>query len=66
MPEIRRRYRKHFKPSPGEVFCVQFLAKGGSPTPEDLRKSEALEVRFLLEDTKGNQYRSDPMSLFFH
>src|SRR3989442_12099420 len=38
----------------------------GSPAPEDLRKSEAIEVRFIVEDTKGNQYRSDPMSLFFH
>src|SRR5437016_13851258 len=38
----------------------------GSPAPEDLRKSEAIEVRFIVEDTKGNQYRSEPMSLFLH
>jgi len=63
---LNHRGYRNGKLGPGEVFRGHFLAKGGSPAPEDLRKSEAIEVRFIVEDTKGNQYRSDPMSLFFH
>jgi len=52
------------KLGPGEAFRGHFLARGGSPIPEDLQRTEAIEVRFLVEDTKGNKYRSGPMSMF--
>jgi hypothetical protein len=58
-----RRYQNG-KLGPGEAFRGYFLAKGGSPIPEDLRKTEAIEVQFVVEDTRGKQYRSGP--LFFH
>jgi hypothetical protein len=60
-----RRYQNG-KLSPGEAFRGSFLAKGGSPIPQDLRRKEPVEVRFIVEDTKGKQYRSDPMYLHLH
>jgi hypothetical protein len=60
-----RRYQNG-KLGPGEAFRGHFLAKGGSPIPEDLRSTECVEVRFVVEDTRRNQYRSGPMYLHLH
>lgn len=60
-----RRYQNG-KLGPGEAFRGYFLAKGGSPIPEDLRRRERVEVRFTVQDTKGKEYRSGPMYLHLH
>ena len=60
-----RRYQNG-KLSPGEAFRGNFLAKIGSTIPEGLRRKEPVEVRFIVEDTKGKQYRSDPVYLHLH
>ncbi len=60
-----RRYQNG-KLGPGEAFRGSFLAKGGSPIPEDLRRKEPVEVRFMVQDTKGRQYRSGAMYLHLH
>jgi hypothetical protein len=60
-----RRYQDG-KLGPGEAFRGHFLAKGGSPIPEDLRRTERVEVRFIVEDTRRKQYRSGPMYLHLH
>ncbi len=57
-----RRYQNG-KLGPGEAFRGHFLAKGGSPVPEDLRRTGPIEVRFIVEDTRHKQYRSGPMYL---
>ena len=51
---------------PGEAFRGHFLAKGGGPIPEDLRRTDRVEVRFTVQDTKGKEYRSGAMYLHLH
>ncbi len=60
-----RRYQDG-KLGSGEAFRGHFLAKGESPIPEDLRGTERVEVRFIVEDTRRKQYRSAPMYLHLH
>ena len=57
-----RRYQEG-KLAPGEAFRGYFLAKGGNPIPEDLRKLERIEAKFVVADTKGKEYRSGPIYL---
>ncbi len=57
-----RRYQSG-KLGPGEAFRGFFLAKGASPVPQDLQNSDPIEVRFVVEDTRGREYRSGPIYL---
>ena len=59
---INHRRYQNGKLSPGEAFRGHFLARGGNPIPEDLRQTE-VEARFVVEDTRGNEYRSGPIYL---
>ncbi len=58
-----RRYQNG-KLAPGEAFRGSFLAKGHELVPQDLPKQDGIEVRFIVQDTRGKRYRSDPMEIW--
>ncbi|HEY6766113.1 MAG TPA: hypothetical protein VI386_15220, partial [Candidatus Sulfotelmatobacter sp.] len=55
---LNHRRFQNGKLGPGEALRGHFLAKGESQIPEDLRRTERVEVRFTVQDTKGKEYRS--------
>jgi hypothetical protein len=58
-----RRYQNG-KLAPGEAFRGSFLAKGHELIPSDLLTQDGIEVRFVVQDTLGRRYRSDPMQIW--
>jgi len=58
-----RRYQNG-KLGPGEAFRGFFLAKGGNPIPKDLQTQKKIEARFVVQDTRGKEYRSRPIYFF--
>jgi len=57
-----RRYQNG-KLAPGEAFRGYFLARGSKSVPKDLVAQREIETRFIVQDTRGRRYRSDPMTL---
>ncbi len=62
-----RRYQNG-RLAPGEAFRGFFLAKGHNLVPQDLLAAttglDGIEIRCVVQDTRGRQYRSGPMELW--
>lgn len=64
---LNHRRFQNGKLMPGDTFRGYFLAKRDNPIPDDLKRDSnqrRIEARFVIQDTKGREYRS-PIYLHF-